>query len=108
MNEGCDGGWPHFNVFLTENGYMVSEECAPYKLKTKGDHWKILNLLVYNEYKKLFSLKSKWKVMIIFATFSLWRNLMVTLYFVLNENKFYAQKTWITLSLPINRLSYNK
>jgi hypothetical protein len=38
MNEGCDGGWPHFNVFLAENGYMVSEECAPYKQKTKGDH----------------------------------------------------------------------
>lgn len=37
MNEGCDGGWPHFNVFLAENGYLVSEECAPYKGSTKGD-----------------------------------------------------------------------
>lgn len=30
MNEGCDGGWPHFNIFLAENGHLVSEECAPY------------------------------------------------------------------------------
>jgi len=37
MNEGCDGGWPHFNVFLAENGHMVSEECAPYQSKTRGD-----------------------------------------------------------------------
>lgn len=40
MNEGCDGGWPHFNVFLAENGHMVSEECAPYREKTKGDSCK--------------------------------------------------------------------
>lgn len=37
MNEGCDGGWPHFNVFLAENAHLVAEECAPYKGKTKGD-----------------------------------------------------------------------
>lgn len=30
MNEGCEGGWPHFNVFLAENGHLVTEECAPY------------------------------------------------------------------------------
>lgn len=40
MNEGCDGGWPHFNVFLAENGHVVSEECAPYQSKTKGDSCK--------------------------------------------------------------------
>lgn len=37
MNEGCEGGWPHFNVFLGENGSLVSEECAPYKASTKDD-----------------------------------------------------------------------
>jgi len=37
MNEGCDGGWPFFHGYLAENGYMVTEECAPYKGKTKGD-----------------------------------------------------------------------
>lgn len=37
MNEGCDGGWPHFNVFLAENGHVISEKCAPYKQNTKGD-----------------------------------------------------------------------
>lgn len=36
MNEGCDGGWSFFHGYLTENGYMVSEECAPYTAKTKG------------------------------------------------------------------------
>ena len=30
MNEGCDGGWPFFHGFLSENGYLVTEECAPY------------------------------------------------------------------------------
>ena len=38
MNEGCDGGWPLFHGFFAENGYLVTEECAPYKGKTKGDH----------------------------------------------------------------------
>lgn len=38
MNEGCDGGWPFFHGFLAENGHMVTEECAPYRGKTKGDH----------------------------------------------------------------------
>lgn len=37
MNEGCDGGWPHFNVIMNENGHLVSEKCGPYKQKTKGD-----------------------------------------------------------------------
>ena len=37
MNEGCDGGWPHFNVFLAENGHVVSEKCSPYQHNTKGD-----------------------------------------------------------------------
>lgn len=37
MNEGCDGGWPFFHGFLGENGYLVTEECAPYLGKTKGD-----------------------------------------------------------------------
>ena len=37
MNEGCDGGWPFFHGYLAENGHMVTEECAPYKGKTKGD-----------------------------------------------------------------------
>lgn len=37
MNEGCDGGWPLQNGFLMENGYLVTEKCAPYKGKTKGD-----------------------------------------------------------------------
>jgi len=37
MNEACDGGWPHFNVFLAENAHLVSEDCAPYKGKSKGD-----------------------------------------------------------------------
>ena len=36
MNEGCDGGWPIFNGYFTENGYMISESCGPYKGKTKG------------------------------------------------------------------------
>lgn len=25
MNEGCEGGWPLFNGYLAENGYLVSE-----------------------------------------------------------------------------------
>jgi hypothetical protein len=36
MNEGCEGGWPHFNVYFAENGYLVGEKCAPYKGTTKG------------------------------------------------------------------------
>lgn len=40
LNEGCDGGWSFFHGFLAENGYMVSEKCAPYKAKTKNDHCK--------------------------------------------------------------------
>jgi hypothetical protein len=30
MNEGCEGGWPLFNGYLAENGYLVTEDCAPY------------------------------------------------------------------------------
>jgi hypothetical protein len=37
MNEGCDGGWPLFHGYLGEQGYLVTEECAPYLGKTKGD-----------------------------------------------------------------------
>lgn len=37
MNEGCDGGWPFFHGFFAENGHLVTEECAPYKGRTKGD-----------------------------------------------------------------------
>lgn len=37
LTEGCDGGWSFFHGYLAENGYMVSEKCAPYKAKTKGD-----------------------------------------------------------------------
>ena len=31
MNKGFDKGWLHLNVFFTENGFMNSEECTPYK-----------------------------------------------------------------------------
>ena len=37
MNEGCNGGWPYFHGFFAENGYLVTENCAPYKGVTKGD-----------------------------------------------------------------------
>lgn len=37
MNEGCDGGWAIFHGFLAENGHMASEQCAPYKARTKDD-----------------------------------------------------------------------
>jgi cathepsin C len=36
LNEGCDGGWSFFHGYLAENGHMVSEQCAPYLAKTKG------------------------------------------------------------------------
>ena len=36
MNEGCDGGWSFLHGYLTENGAMVTEKCAPYQAKTKG------------------------------------------------------------------------
>lgn len=36
MNEGCDGGWPLFNGYLAENGYLVTEDCAPYVGKSKA------------------------------------------------------------------------
>lgn len=37
MNEGCDGGWPFFHGYFGENGYLTTEECAPYQGVTKGD-----------------------------------------------------------------------
>lgn len=37
LTEGCDGGWSFYHGFLGENGYFVTEKCAPYKAKTKGD-----------------------------------------------------------------------
>lgn len=40
LNEGCDGGWSFFHGFLAENGYMVSEKCAPYLARTKNDKCK--------------------------------------------------------------------
>lgn len=36
LNEGCNGGWPLFNGFFGEQGYFVTEKCAPYKASTKG------------------------------------------------------------------------
>lgn len=36
MNEGCDGGWSFFHGYMAENGHLVSEQCAPYLAKTKG------------------------------------------------------------------------
>ena len=36
MTEGCQGGWALLDGFLSENGGVVSEECAPYKGTTKG------------------------------------------------------------------------
>ena len=38
MTEGCEGGWPHFNSYFAENGYMVEEQCAPYLGVTLGQH----------------------------------------------------------------------
>lgn len=37
MNEGCDGGWAIFHGFMAENGHMASEQCAPYRARTKGE-----------------------------------------------------------------------
>ena len=37
LNEGCDGGWSFFHGYLAENGHLVSEKCAPYLAKTKGE-----------------------------------------------------------------------
>jgi len=36
MNEGCEGGWPHFHSYFAEHGHLVSEECAPYQASTAG------------------------------------------------------------------------
>ena len=38
LAEGCDGGWSTTTAFFLENGYLMTEECAPYQGKTKGDH----------------------------------------------------------------------
>lgn len=37
MTEGCDGGWGVFHGYFAEQGHLVSEQCAPYKARTKGD-----------------------------------------------------------------------
>jgi len=34
MTEGCEGGWPHMHAYFAENGYLVGEDCAPYKITT--------------------------------------------------------------------------
>ena len=31
MSEGCSGGWSTIMGFFLENGYLVSETCAPYE-----------------------------------------------------------------------------
>jgi hypothetical protein len=36
MTEGCSGGWAIMHGYLAENGYIVTEECAPYVFHTKG------------------------------------------------------------------------
>jgi len=36
LNEGCDGGWGVLNGFFAEHASLISEECAPYKARTKG------------------------------------------------------------------------
>ena len=36
MNEGCDGGWSIFHGFFAENAGIMTEECVPYKGRTKG------------------------------------------------------------------------
>lgn len=36
MNEGCDGGWAVFHGFFAENAGILTEECAPYKARTKN------------------------------------------------------------------------
>lgn len=37
INEGCDGGWPFFHGLWAENAALVTDDCAPYQAKTKGD-----------------------------------------------------------------------
>jgi len=34
MSEGCGGGWTTLIGFFLENGYVVSESCAPYEAGT--------------------------------------------------------------------------
>lgn len=36
MNEGCEGGLPHFNSLFAENAHVVEDSCVPYKGSTKG------------------------------------------------------------------------
>ena len=38
MAEGCEGGLAIFDGYLAENGHLTTEECAPYKARTKNDH----------------------------------------------------------------------
>ena len=37
MAEGCEGGLAIFDGYLAEYGHLVSEQCAPYQARTKGD-----------------------------------------------------------------------
>lgn len=36
MTEGCAGGWGIFDGYFAEQGGIPTEQCAPYKAKTKG------------------------------------------------------------------------
>jgi hypothetical protein len=38
MAEGCEGGLAIFDGYLAETGHLTTEECAPYKARTKNDH----------------------------------------------------------------------
>lgn len=38
MAEGCEGGLAIFDGYLAETGHLTTEECAPYKARTKDDH----------------------------------------------------------------------
>lgn len=38
LTDGCQGGWTSYHGFFTENAHLTTEECAPYKGKTNGDH----------------------------------------------------------------------
>ena len=37
LNEGCEGGWPHYNALFAENAHVVQEACAPYEGTTKNN-----------------------------------------------------------------------
>jgi cathepsin C len=57
MNEGCDGGWPFFHGYFGENGYLTTEECAPYQGVTKGQ-----SCSQYTECPKFAKVKSTYFV----------------------------------------------